>query len=245
MLTQYEENANANVVNRWLHSRRYEYVKSYLQAKYGKRKIRILEIGVGFGKLYAELNKVLNIDYTGIEFLENLYQATQERYQTESNFTILHGSILDAGLQNQLSSSYDVIIALETFEHIHARDLPAALGFLRQKLTFSYLITSVPVEIGLTIFIKNLGSYLLHYSRFKEYSLADTLHAAMYQVHKLAPHSGDNAYPKHKGFDWRVYRYLLHQDYVITVTRHLPLAWLPAHIATNVLFVATPREKIL
>lgn len=225
-----------------MHSRRYEYLKSFLRQKYGTNKIRVLEIGVGHGRLFAELNSCCNIDYTGIEFLDVCYQAAKEKYESHSNFNIILGSILDSNLQSQLENSYDVVIALETFEHIHARDVSTALGFVRNKIISSYFISSVPVEIGLIILIKNLGSCLMHYSRGNEYSAKDTIYAMLNKSHKIKPHSENNEYPGHKGFDWRFYRYLLHQDFNITKTHHLPIPWLPALLSTNILFVSTPRE---
>jgi len=239
-----EAYANANVINRWLHSRRYAMVKEYLRQSFGKRKIRLLEIGAAYGRLYAELNEALELDYTGVELLADLYQPTLEMYQANPNFKLLHGSILDRELHQNLAPDYDVVVALETFEHIRIQQVPEVFDLLRNYLRIGILICSVPVEIGVPILVKNLGSYLLHYSRYQEYSLTETWKAAMKQTHRLSPHCGDDSYPAHKGFDWRVIRYLLHQDFSIKREWHLPLLCLPAGLSTNILFIAAPRSRL-
>jgi SAM-dependent methyltransferase len=243
-MLQHEQNEQLNPVNRWLHSRRYELVRNWLQMHYGHKTVRILEIGVGYGRLFDELNPQLQIDYTGIELIEDLYKEAKQRHTGQANCRFILGSVLDSDVQKQLDASYDVIIALETCEHIPARNLPLVFDLLRNKLHCAYFISSVPIEIGPTIFLKNAGSWLLHYGRFREYSARETLNAALSRIDKLPPHSADHAYPRHKGFDWRSYRYLLHQDFVINQTLHLPLGWLPACLSTNVMFIAQPRKKL-
>ncbi|MFO7660688.1 MAG: class I SAM-dependent methyltransferase [Candidatus Cloacimonadaceae bacterium] len=243
-MLQHEKNEQANPVNSFLHSRRYSFVREWLGQNYGKKPVRILEIGVGFGRLFAELNDHLNIYYTGIEFLDDFYVEAQQRLGKYENCRLLKGSILDSELQNQLDNSYDVVIALETFEHISAREVAPALDFLRNKIKCSFFLSSVPVELGCTILIKNLGSMLLQYGRYKEYSLKETMNAALLRTHRISPHSADKSYPGHKGFDWRFYRYLLHQDFEILSSMNLPFRWLPAIFSTNVLIIARPRNPL-
>jgi len=243
-MIQHEKNEHVNFINRYLHSRRYEYLKSFLQMKYRKKRIKVLEIGVGHGRLFAELNAILDIDFTGIEFVQEFFITAKEKYADCSNFKLIQGSILDKELQDKLDESYDVIVALETFEHIHTRNIASVFDLFRNKITCTYFITSVPVEVGFTIFVKNFGSFLMHYRRYKEYTIKDTIISMFYQVQKLKPHSGTNDYPGHKGFDWRCYRYLLHQDFEIRKIIHLPLIWLPSFLSTNVMFISAPRKKL-
>jgi len=244
IMLQHEKNENANRINRFLHSRRYGFVKNWLRDHYGRKTVRILEIGVGYGRLFEELNDCLKIDYTGVELLEDFYIEANGRLGKFKNCRLLGGSILDSELQSRLEADYDVVIALETFEHIQARDVSAALGYIRNRLRCSYFLSSVPVELGCTILIKNLGSMILHYGRYREYTFKETLNAALCRLHKVSPHGSEREYPGHKGFDWRFYRYLLNQDFTILNQNNLPYQWLPANLSTNIMFVAQPRKLL-
>ncbi|HOD18326.1 MAG TPA: class I SAM-dependent methyltransferase [Candidatus Cloacimonadota bacterium] len=243
-MLQHEMNEQLNPINAWLHGRRFKYVRNWLNLHYGHKQIKILEIGVGYGRLVEELTPYLYIDYTGVELIEELYQEAKRRLSNIPNCHLLNGSILDEEIIRQLNNNYDVIIALETCEHIPAQEVPKLLGILRYRLHCKYFISSVPIEIGPIILLKNFGSYLLHYGRYREYTVKDTIYAALGKIEKLSPHSGNSAYPSHKGFDWRFYRYLLHQDFRIKQTLHLPLTWLPMALSTNVMFIAEPRTEI-
>ncbi len=241
-MIQHEINENFNVVNRYLHSRRYVYLKTFLKNEYAGGNLKVLDIGVGYGRVFSELNACMDIDYTGVELLDEFYQAANERWGNYPNFRMHLGSILDEKLQGKLEEFYDVIIGLETFEHIRIQFLPAVFEFIKKKSGCDYFITSVPVEIGLPVLIQNFGSYLVNYFRFYEYTSGETLRAFLKQTWKLKPHSGITEYPGHKGFDWRVYSYLLHQDFEIRKIYHLPLRCLPAYLSTNILFVAVSRS---
>lgn len=96
IMLQHEKNEKVNAVNRFLHSRRYEFVKRWLFQKYGRKTIRMLEIGVGYGRLIDELNPYLNIDYTGIELLNELYDEAIQRHTGLGNCRFINGSVLDS-----------------------------------------------------------------------------------------------------------------------------------------------------
>ncbi len=241
-MLNHELNEKSNCINRFLHGRRYRFVQKWLRRTYGSGRIRILEIGVGYGRLLDELCPDLDIEYTGIELLDGFYQEAERRHPPSAVCRMIRGSVLDGEVQSRLTGSFDVVIALETCEHIRAGELPQVFTLLRSRISCSYFISSVPIEIGLSILIKNLGSMLLSYGRFREYSLGETLNAALLRIHKLPPHSSEAGYLRHKGFDWRAYRYLLHQDFEIEQTRSLPFHWMPVCLSTNVIFVALPRK---
>mgnify|MGYP004181272689 CR=1 FL=1 len=66
------------------------------------------------------------------------------------------------------------------------------------------MFVNVPNEIGPAVLIKNIGSFLMGYLRYKEYSFMETIYASLYKIDKFKPH-----YDGHKGFDWRVLYYNL------------------------------------
>src|SRR5690606_3532533 len=124
---------------------------------------------------------------------------------SEPNFRVMQGSALDC---LERIESADVIVALETLEHIPepiAFRIVERIAALKPKL----FLCSVPIEIGPSIVFKNVGSALCGYVRHRSYGWRDTFWAGIYQLHKLPPHS-----TSHKGFDWRwlahIIRYHFH-----------------------------------
>jgi hypothetical protein len=131
----------------------------------------------------------------------------------------------------------DVLVALETLEHIPEHDVVRiieAAAAMRPTL----FVCSVPVEIGPAIWLKNVGSLVMGYTRHKEYLWRETFWAGLYQLDKMPPHSTG-----HKGFDWRWLAQTIRHNMKVTEIRKLPARMLPAAVAFSVLLVAEPRES--
>lgn len=81
----------------------------------------------------------------------------------------------------------DIIVALETFEHIPEHDvvrIVEAVAASKPRL----FVCSVPVEVGPAIWLKNVGSLVTGYMRHKEYRWSETFWAGLYQLDRLPPH---------------------------------------------------------
>jgi len=126
----------------------------------------------------------------------------------------------------------DVIVALETFEHI---DRPEVLTILAAiaKMAPRRFICSVPVEVGPAVAFKNLASALIGYIRHRDYTWRDTFWASVYRLDKVPVHNR-----RHIGFDWRWLAYSV-RLFLPAMRRHnLPFWFLPAALSNSVLLVA-------
>jgi hypothetical protein len=132
----------------------------------------------------------------------------------------------------------DIIVALETFEHVPEHDavrIIEAIAAAKPKI----FVCSVPVEIGPAIWLKNVGSFITGYMRHREYRWSETFWAGLYQLDKLPAHGVG-----HKGFDWRWLAQTIRHNMKIKEIRRFPFNMLPAAVAFSVFMVAEPREAM-
>ena len=232
-LTAYEKRQNFNVVTSYLHSHRYRYIIKVFKevAKVvTDRPIRVLDIGCANSKLFSVLNPLFSIDYKGIDLNQEKLLAAEERYGSCSNFGVTHGSALD--LVNT-GETVDVVVALETLEHIPENDVVRLVERV-SSLKPLLFCCSVPVEIGPSIWIKNFGSSLMGYQRTK-YTPLQTFWAGLYKLDKLPRHGST-----HRGFNWLWLAQTIRYNFKIRKIKTLPFGCLPAWLAPTVFFVAEP-----
>jgi Methyltransferase domain len=233
--SDYEKRQRFNPIVAWLHSFRYKHVLDVMEefsSANGGGEIRLLEIGCAHAKLFGMLDERFNIDYVAIEPNRQAFDTATSRYKEHANFSVSHGFAQD---HLDKFAGVDVVIALETFEHIPEHivvRLTEEIGKGRPKL----FICSVPVEVGPAIWFKNVGSLLFGYMRHKEYSWGETFWAGLGKLDKLPPHG-----TTHKGFDWRWLAQTIRHNMRIREIRTFPLALLPGWLSTSVFFVAEPR----
>jgi len=235
--TQYEQNQRFNFLVSWLHSFRYKHILALFSklshATPGKA-IKVVEIGCAHAKLFPLLNERFEIDYTGIEVALHSLETARQRYSGYPNFRIIHDSAANALAE---LSDADIIIALETFEHIPEHDVVRIIESIA-TIRPTYLVCSVPVEIGPSIWLKNIGSLLTGYVRHKDYRWSETFWAGLYQLDKLPPHG-----TKHKGFDWRWLAQTVRHNMKIRACKKFPFGFLPAAFAFSIFIVAEPRRN--
>jgi len=233
--TEYEKNQSFNAITAWLHSLRYKNILDIFSslASSRARRICVVEIGCAHARLFSVLDRQFKIDYVGIEIDPSSARVAGERYGHKPNFSLIHASAvtaLDAIVQA------DIVVALETLEHIPERDV---VRIIEKVATIkpSLFVCSVPVEIGPAIWAKNIGSLLSGYNRHKEYTWLETFWAGLYQLDKLPPHGAS-----HKGFDWRWLAQTIRYNMRIREIRRFPLQFFPSAFSTSVFIVADPRE---
>ena len=234
--TEYEKNQRFNALVSWLHSRRHRTVFTLLEKisrANGDRPITVIDIGCAHAKLFAVLNGRFRIDYTGIEVNESFVAAARSRYGQHPNFSIVHDSATRA---LPALGRADVVVALETLEHIPEHDVVRIVEAVAAARPGCF-VASVPVEIGPAVWLKNVGSLLSGYMRHNEYRWPETFWAGLYQLDRLPPHGTG-----HKGFDWRWLAQTIRHNMKIVQLRKLPFGWLPAPLAFSVYFVAEPRD---
>lgn len=233
-IKNYERNQDFSVLTRWLHSYRFRHTLDVLDgfSRAHSGPINLLEIGCAQAKLFGLLNPIFPLDYTGIEINSNFVAAARAKHAGLDNFRVIEQDALSAldGMK-----SPDIVIALETLEHI-----PAPVTFrivekvaqLRPKL----FVCSVPVEIGPSLALKNIGSALTGYVRHRSYGWRQTFWASTYQLHRLPPHS-----TAHNGFDWRWLAHTIRCHFQIREIRRFPLGFLPTAVSSSVFMIAEPR----
>jgi len=233
--TEYEKNQRFNALVSWLHSYRYKNILRVFDefsASTNRKPIQVVEIGCAHAKLYALLNDKFRINYTGIELNETFVKTAEERYQSQSNFKIIHGSA--EGQLNKIAD-VDIVVALETLEHI-PEHVVVRIVEKTAKIKPKLFICSVPVEIGPAIWFKNLGSLVTGYMRHTEYTWKETFWAGLGKLDKLPPHGTG-----HKGFDWRWLAQTIRHNMCIREIRKFPFSLFPAGLSTSVFVIAEPR----
>lgn len=203
-----------NRLTKWLHERRFLQVKRLLPLGY----FELTDLGCSTGVLYDHLHPQFNFNYVGIDL-------------NPSHPDLTNGQMIQADLTTyQFTHHLDIVIALETFEHIRPDAIVPLLARIRNAGT-NLLICSVPVETGPMILVKNLGSWLMGYTRHAEYSPADTLWSTIYFSHRARPWQGG-----HRGFNWRQLRAILKSHFRAVQQINLPFTL----FTTNVMFVCKP-----
>lgn len=235
--TQYEKYQKFNPLVSWLHTLRYNNTLSVFKefsASSGDSPIKIIEIGCAHAKLFSVLNDQFNIKYTGIEPKQEFVEIAKDRYHHFKNFKIIQGAA-EKHLNTQ--ADVDIVVALETLEHISEHIVVRVVEEVT-RIQPKLFILSVPVEIGPSIWFKNVGSLITGYIRHKEYTWPETFWAGLGQLDKLPPHGTG-----HKGFDWRWLAQTVRHNMKIKEIRKFPLSFLPAGLSMSVFFVAEPRHR--
>lgn len=234
--TSYEEIQDFSFLTRWLHGYRYRYIKSVLARESRRRtkRLELLEIGCAHGKLFEQLDDVCPINYTGVDLNENFVHVARQRYAERANFRAVAGDVTDPVTLSDIPHP-DVVVALETLEHIPEFEVIRVLEQVR-KLNPPLFVCSVPVEVGPAVWLKNVGSFLTGYVRHQEYSWAETFWAGLYALDQLPPHTTG-----HKGFDWRWLVHAIRTSFVLEEVVRFPSDLLPAAVSTSIFIVARPR----
>ena len=154
-----------------------------------------------------------------------------------NNFQIIKG-LAEEVIPN-IEQKVDIFTGLESFEHIPEYIVPTLLKSISAK-TPKIFACSVPVEVGPAIWIKNIGSKLMGYSRYKEYTWSETFWAGLYQLDRVAPHGIG-----HKGFDWRWLKHNIRQSMKITSISKSPFSFIPAAFTPSICFTSVPIKKLI
>lgn len=233
--TGYEGNQSFNAVTAWLHSLRYKNILDVFSrfVPKGTDPIKVVEIGCAEAKLFSILDRRFPIEYLGIDADSRSVSVARDRYDKRRNFDVVHESAVQA-LDCVLCP--DVIVALETLEHIPEREVVRIVEKIGQVKP-ALFICSFPVEIGPAIWAKNIGSWLSGYMRHREYTWPETFWAGLYRMDRLPAHATG-----HKGFDWRWLVQTIRHNMQIQETRRFPFRFLPAAFSSSVFLVAAPSE---
>ena len=235
--TTYEANQNFNALTTFLHSTRYRVLTekmSELSKEITDRPIKVIDIGCGPGTAVGTLVDGFNVDYVGIDYDETFIDAARKKYGDRENCRFL---LADAGERSLYKEdSADIVIALESFEHIPANRVVDIVEHVCTIVKPRIFLVTVPVEVGPALWIKNWGSSLMGYDR-QSGNVRETFWAGLYRLDKVPPHT-----VSHLGFDWRWLAHTMRVNSPLTETRSMPFSFLPKWCAPNVALVSSPKK---
>jgi len=233
--TTYEANQNFNALTTFLHSTRYQVLNekmSELSKEITNRPVKVMDIGCGPGTAVGTLVDGFNVDYVGIDYDQTFIAAAQKKYGHKENCNFVLADAADRNLYQP--GSADIVIALESFEHIPANRVVDIVEHICTIVKPRVFLVTVPVEVGPVLWIKNWGSTLMGYDR-QSGNLRETFWAGLYQLDKVPPHT-----VSHQGFDWRWLAQTMRVNSPLTETRSMPFSFLPKWCAPNVALVSQP-----
>lgn len=227
-----------NAITSYLHSFRFKTVIRYmekLEREIPSRPIVIMDIGCGSGGFFEVLKDRFNVRFIGVEIQEKYVAQTREKYKDDPRVTIMQRDAAEAGLYEETNP--DIVVALESMEHIPPDTVVEIIHRLKNIPSLRLFIASVPIEVGPSLWIKNIGSALMGYHRHKEYSWAQTFWAGFYKLDKLPRHNG-----RHMGFDWRWLAQTIRLNLTMVAVHTSPFDCIPTWLAPSILFVAKPDK---
>ncbi len=232
---KYIDNQNFNFLTKYLHSVRYKNllkVAKPLHKKLGRR-LKVADIGCGYCKAYEILNESIEIDYIGIDPRVDFSEVALELYNQQKNFRYVVGN---AERHTKEFMDADLIVALECFEHIPGMILLNLLSTF-SKMNKTHFFITVPNEVGPILGVKNIGSFLMGYNRWREYTWAETLRASTFNLNKLPPHEDG-----HKGFDWRWLEHSLRLNLSVEYRLGSPFTWMPSLLSPSIAFLCSDKK---
>ena len=235
---KYEATQNLNAITRFLHSFRFRNladVFSELAQQIPDRPIEVLELGCGIGKAYEAISGRFRIRYRGVDIDEEMILTARERYGHDGTCEFVCADAADPKFFQP--DSADIVIALETFEHIPENVVVRIVENIAHIVRPRLFVVSVPIEIGPAIWVKFIGAKLMGYSaRGPGYTWSYAWWAGLYSLNKLPPHG-----VRHLGFNWYWLEQTIRHNAPIRESRSMPFRLLPKWIAPSVMFIAEPR----
>jgi SAM-dependent methyltransferase len=231
-LTYFEKAQAFNPLVSFLHSIRYKHLLRLFSGLASDETLRVVDIGCAHAKAFQLLNSRFKISYVGIELDKNFADVAKARYGSFDNFRMINGLIQD--FYSELENA-DVVLALETLEHIPEDIVVRVIEKIAQAHPKAFMC-SVPNEVGPIIWIKNVGSLLMGYTRHREYKWRETFFAGVFNLEKVGTHT-----TTHKGFDWRWLAQTIRHNMKITEISSTPVSWLPKTLSASIIIVCLSK----
>lgn len=242
-LKAYVANQHRNRLTSFLHSIRYKRLTTLTRALANgipERPLRVLDIGSAQCGTLTAIAPIAPIDYYGLESERRFFQPSPPAGFPAERF---HNMNVDACEFDVAElPQLDLAVALETFEHIGEARSFELLRRLHGHGVPRLFIT-VPSEVGPSIWVKNVGSAMMGYDRYREYTWIETLNAGLYRLDKLPAHDYIGPGMRgHKGFDWRWLAHSIRSFYSTVKIWSSPYNWLPTSVSPSIhLWAEQPR----
>jgi SAM-dependent methyltransferase len=230
----------------WSHTRRIATALDIVRKFSGKR---ILDYGSGDGTFLAlaMMGEAPPAAAIGAELLDEVIEDCRTRYRAEPRLSFVPVQALD---EAEHAQRYDAVFCMEVLEHVVDWE-PELARMSRALAPSGTLVVSVPVETGIPVVVKQIVRTIAgwraigYYPGTTSYSwreLASAVFAGSTQ-HVKRPVLESSGMPSHdhKGFNWRVLRQRLTQQFDVQAVVASPFAWLGPGLGTQVWFIARLR----
>ncbi|MFB2922045.1 class I SAM-dependent methyltransferase [Aerosakkonema funiforme] len=227
-----------NRLTRFAHQSRFSAVLNVLG---NTRYDRALDYGCGDGWLLRtayEQNTVKS--GIGVDVDPYMLSACQEIFADIPGFQFCKPEELSQKIPPQ---SCDIIFCTETLEHIGhpEKALERILIYCKPKAT---MVISVPIEIGPSLLLKQMGRYFANRNGnygYEPYKLKEIFSAAiLWDAHSFtSSHSLQSDYTGHKGFDYRKIENLLQEKVKIERQIFSPFPWSGSFLNSTVIWVCS------
>jgi 2-polyprenyl-3-methyl-5-hydroxy-6-metoxy-1,4-benzoquinol methylase len=187
----YNENFAAGLYGRH-HTERFKWLNKTSASMFSERSsISVLEVGCYDGKT-LDFVPVAVHRYVGFDAgWEDGLDLALQRFANRDNYKF-HQSVEPSDIANT-PGRFDLIICMETFEHISPSKVGSYISAFAAKLD-GFLVVTVPNEQGLPLLFKTVGAKLLGKSR-DSYGASEFANAFLGRMESV-PRSN------HKGFDY-------------------------------------------
>ena len=174
------------------HTQRFKWLSENIASMFAERpSISVLEVGCYDGKT-LDFVPVAVHRYVGFDAgWEDGLDLALRRFANRDNWKF-HRSVEPSDIANT-PGRFDLIICMETFEHISPSKVGSYISAFATKLD-GFLLVTVPNERGLPLLFKTVGAKLLGKSR-DSYGAAEFANAFLGRMESV-PRSN------HKGFDY-------------------------------------------
>lgn len=162
---------------------------------------------------YTKRTVALDIDYESIKISKKIVR--NQKHQL-SKVDLLHSDGLYLPFKDE---TFDIIICLEVLEHV--KNTKKAVNEIHRVLNKNgVLVCSLPIEIGLSLLIRNLLGKFLKFSR-PFYSRKEMFRSAI-----LKKPCARTEFMDHKNFDWRIVKKEIKKTFKKTKVRFTPINFL-------------------
>ncbi|OLP18779.1 hypothetical protein BST81_08545 [Leptolyngbya sp. 'hensonii'] len=148
----------------------------------------------------------------GVDVDPQMVATCNAQFANQTDLQVCHPDDLPSRIAPH---SCDLLLCTETLEHVHS--VPAILAdLLHYAQPQARLVISVPIEIGPSLLVKQMGRFLANWKGdygYESYTPDELFAAGMLWDTDRFPssHSSDATYKGHKGFDYRKVERLLRQ----------------------------------
>ena len=176
----------------------------------------------------------------GVDVDDSMLLSCQTTFKDINEFQFLTPNEMTQKISPQ---SCDLILCTETLEHIGypAKALDLMLKYCQSG---AKIIISVPIEIGPSLFFKQIARYFANLKGdygHEKYTLKELFLATMLcdTDNFSSSHSMPSEYTGHKGFDYRKLEKLLQEKVKIERTIFCPFSWGSNILNSTVIWVCT------